>query len=157
MFRCAEDRQAVRSGDRHASLSRGDFRYSVVRLETDHSAVPICQHADTLSQIERKPNAALTANTVSRVLGRPASGQSFIGAAGGLPLAATLGPSPGVAACDSGSPAAPSSLAFGLALPAMCGPDQSAGRGTSPNRNAGQRAASRAIAASGASPAVKNP
>jgi hypothetical protein len=99
MFWCAEDWQAVRSGDRHASLSRSDYPYSVVRLETGHSAVPICQHvsrraqrwsrraagprttvrlvldgsehADTISQIERKPNAALTVNTVSRVLGRP--------------------------------------------------------------------------------------
>jgi Rhodopirellula transposase DDE domain len=34
-----------------------------VRLVLDGS-----EHADTLSQIERKPNAALTANTVSRVL-----------------------------------------------------------------------------------------
>jgi hypothetical protein len=38
-----------------------------VRLVLDHS-----EHADTLRPIERKPNAALTANTVSRVLGRPA-------------------------------------------------------------------------------------
>ena len=44
MFRCAEDREAVRSGYRHASLSHSDFPYSVVRLETDHSAVPICQY-----------------------------------------------------------------------------------------------------------------
>jgi len=50
MFRCAEDRQAVRSGDRHASLSRNDFPYSVVRLETDHSAVPICQHVSRRAQ-----------------------------------------------------------------------------------------------------------
>src|SRR5208283_1340212 len=96
LFRCAEDGQAVRSGHRHAGLNLGDFPYSVVRLETDHSAVPICQHvsrraqrrsrraagpctavhlvldrsehADTLRQIERKPNAALTANTVSTAI-----------------------------------------------------------------------------------------
>ena len=50
MFRCAEDRQAVRSGYRHASLSHSDFPYSVVRLETDHSAVPICQHVSRRAQ-----------------------------------------------------------------------------------------------------------
>ena len=50
MFRCPEDRQAVRSGDRHASLNRNDFPYSVVRLETDHSAVPICQHVSRRAQ-----------------------------------------------------------------------------------------------------------
>jgi hypothetical protein len=82
-----------------------DCPYSVVRLETDHSAVPIChhvsrraqrrsrraagpratvrlvldgsEHADTLSQIERKPNAALTANTVSRVSPRSAPDHRF--------------------------------------------------------------------------------
>jgi hypothetical protein len=68
-----------------------------VRLVLDGS-----EHADTLSQIERKPNAALTANTVSRVLARSLARTARASGRGQLSMSVTPGPTDRQAGHDAG-------------------------------------------------------